>query len=149
MTSSTRIVSTISAAAAPQATEGFAAGGVRILLRLEGAAAFAAALALYGHSGFSWPAFALLFLAPDLSMLGYLAGPRTGANSYNLVHTYIAALALSLAGFFGGVPLAFAGGLIWVAHIGFDRALGYGLKYPSGFNNTHLGGIGRRGVSQA
>jgi len=144
MTSSPRIETTISAAPAPQATEGFAAGGVRTLLRLEGAAAFAAALALYGHSGFSWPAFALLFLTPDLSMLGYLADSRTGANSYNLVHTYIAAVALSLAGFFGGVPVAFAGGLIWIAHIGFDRALGYGLKYSTGFGDTHLGHLGRR-----
>ena len=92
---------------------------------------------------FSWPAFALLFLAPDLAMLAYLAGPRAGAIAYNLVHTYALALALMLAGFLVGVPAAAAGGLIWIAHIGFDRALGYGLKYPTGFGDTHLGRSGR------
>ena len=117
--------------------------GVRELLRLEGFAELAAALALYAHAGFSWLAFALFFLAPDLSMLGYLAGPRAGATIYNLVRTYALALPLALAGFIGGVPIAAAGGLILIAHIGFDRALGYGLKYPTGFGDTHLGRIGR------
>ena len=117
---------------------------MRILLRLEGAAAFAAALALYGHSGFSWPAFALLFLT-NLSMLGYLANSRTGANSYNLVHTYIAAVALSLAGFFGGVPVtslpAVSFGLPISASTGRSATAS---NTPSEFDNTHLGGIGRR-----
>jgi Domain of unknown function (DUF4260) len=119
-------------------------GGVRTTLRLEGFAAFGAALALYAHAGFSWPAFALLFLTPDLAMLAYLVGPRVGAVGYNFVHTYALALALALAGFFGGLPLAAAAGLIWIAHIGLDRALGYGLKYSTAFADTHLGRIGRR-----
>ena len=118
---------------------GFVNGGVRTLLRLEGFAAFAAALIVYAQVKFSWPAFALNFLAPDLAMLAYLAGPRAGAIAYNLVHTYALALALMLAGFLVGVPAAAASGLIWIAHIGFDRALGYGLKYPTGFGDTHLG----------
>ena len=88
-------------------------------------------LVLYWHLGFSWPAFALLFLAPDLSMLAYLAGPRAGAVGYNLAHTYALAFALTLVGFAGGVPEVAAGGFIWIAHIGFDRALGYGLKYST------------------
>jgi hypothetical protein len=67
-----------------------------------------------------------------------------GCIAYNLAHTYALALALTLAGFLAGVPAAAAGGLIWIAHIGFDRALGYGLKYSSGFGDTHLGRIGRR-----
>jgi hypothetical protein len=113
-------------------------GGVTLLLRIEGAAAFAAALALYGHAGFSWPIFAFCFLAPDLAMLASLAGPRIGAAGYNLVHTYTLAVALTLAGFFGGRPAATAAGLILLAHIGFDRALGFGLKYASGFGDTHL-----------
>ena len=117
--------------------------GVRALLRLEGLAAFAAAIALYAHAGFSWLVFALLVLAPDLSMLAHLAGPQIGAAGYNLAHTYTLALALTLAGFIGGVPAAAAGALIWIAHIGFDRALGYGLKYPTGFGDTHLA---RRGL---
>jgi Domain of unknown function (DUF4260) len=116
-------------------------GGVRTLLRLEGLAAGTAALALYTHAGFSWPLFALLILAPDLAMLAYLFGSRAGATAYNAAHTYIPALAL--AGFLIGWPVATAGGLIWIAHIGFDRALGYGLKYPTGFHDTHLGHIGR------
>jgi hypothetical protein len=122
---------------------GVAEGGVAVLLRIEGAAAFAAALVLYGHAGFSWPIFALLFLTPDLTMLAYFAGRRTGAAGYNLVHTHTMALALMLAGFLGGMPVATAGGLILFAHIGFDRALGFGLKYPSGFGDTHLGRAGR------
>jgi hypothetical protein len=123
---------------------GHVTGSTRLILRIEGFAAFAAALAFYAHGGFSWPAFALLFLSPDLVMLGYLAGPRIGAVSYNFVHTYTLALAVTLAGFFAGSPLATAGGLILIAHIGFDRALGFGLKYPSAFGDTHLGRTGNR-----
>ena len=117
--------------------------GVKAILRLEGAAAFAAAVALYAHAGFSWPLFALLILAPDLAMLFYLVGPRAGAAAYNLVHTYALALPLALAGFWFASPIAAALGLIWIAHIGMDRMLGYGLKYPSGFADTHLGRIGK------
>ncbi len=121
---------------------GPAAYGVRVILRLEGFAAFATALLLYAHAGISWPVFALLFLAPDLSMLAYLAGPRIGALGYNLMHTYTLAFAPVLAGFVGGAPLLTAVGLIWIAHIGFDRALGYGLKYPTRFGDTHLSRTG-------
>ena len=132
-----------SAPAPSRAEAGFVFGSVRALLRLEGFAALAVAAAIYARSGFSWSSFALFFLAPDLAMLAYLAGPRAGAFGYNLVHTYALAIALTVAGFLGGVPAAAAGGLIWIAHIGFDRALGYGLKYPTGFGDTHLGRIGR------
>ena len=121
-----------------------AVGSVGWLLRLEGLAAFAAAVGVYVHAGFSWPVFALLFLAPDLSMLAYLGGPRAGAVGYNLAHTYALPLVLTLAGFAGGVSAAAAGGLIWIAHVGFDRMLGYGLKYSTGFGDTHLGHLGRR-----
>jgi len=103
-----------------------------------------AALALYAHAGFSWLIFALFLLAPDLSMLGYLAGPRVGAALYNLVHTYVLALLLTLAGFLGAQPTLAAAGLILIAHIGLDRALGYGLKYSTAFGHSHLGRIGRR-----
>jgi hypothetical protein len=121
---------------------GFASGGVRAVLRLEGAAAFAAAVALYAHGGYSWLLFALLLLAPDLAMLAYLLGPRAGAFVYNLAHTYALALPLGLAGLFLDSSLAATLALIWVAHIGLDRMLGYGLKYGSGFGHTHLGRIG-------
>jgi Domain of unknown function (DUF4260) len=123
---------------------GFASGGVRLLLRLEGIAAFAVAVALYAHAGFSWPIFALLLLSPDLSMLAYFAGPRAGAAVYNVAHTYTLALPLVLAGFFDALPALTAAGLILIAHIGLDRALGYGLKYSTGFRDTHLGRSGRR-----
>jgi hypothetical protein len=132
-----------SAPAPARAAGGSASGGVRVVLRLEGAAAFAIAIALYVHAGFSWLAFAVLFLAPDLSMLAYLVGPRAGALAYNFVHTYALALPIALAGFVLGSAVASALGLILIAHIGFDRMLGYGLKYASGFADTHLGRIGR------
>jgi len=137
----TRFVHASSPAPA-RAPAGSASGGVRVVLRLEGAAAFAAAIALYGHDGFSWLAFVLLFLAPDLAMVAYLAGPRAGALAYNFVHTYALPLALAFAGFALGSTVASALALIWIAHIGFDRMLGYGLKYASGFGDTHLGRMG-------
>ena len=122
---------------------GAVAGGVAVLLRLEGLAAFALALAAYSHLGASWIAFAALFLAPDLAMAAYLAGPRRGASVYNLAHTYLAPLALGAAGLALGSGAAQALALVWIAHIGFDRALGFGLKYATGFGETHLGRIGR------
>jgi Domain of unknown function (DUF4260) len=131
-------------AASTPADNGVVTGGVRVMLRLEGLAAFAAAVLLYAQNGFSWPLFALFFLIPDLAMLAYLAGPRAGAAAYDLVHTYTAALTLTLAGFFGGSPVVAAAGLIWIAHIGFDRALGFGLKYVTGFSDSHLSRAGGR-----
>lgn len=88
---------------------------------------------------------------PDLAFLGYLAGARVGAIAYNLSHSYIGALACLLAGVLLPHPLWLAAGLIWAAHIGFDRALGYGLKYAQGFGFTHLGLIGKqaRGTAAA
>ena len=119
-------------------------GGVpRLVLRAEGAAILLVAALLYDKTGSSWWTFAILFLAPDLSFLGYLAGPRVGAITYNVAHTLILPLLLAAAGMmlpaFTLVPL----GLIWIAHIGLDRLLGYGLKYAAGFGYTHLGRIGR------
>jgi Domain of unknown function (DUF4260) len=122
----------------------FPTAGVKAILRLEGAAAFAGAIALYAHAGFSWPLFALLILAPDLAMFAYLIGPRAGAFAYNLVHTYALSVPVALAGFFLASPAASALGLIWITHIGMDRMLGYGLKYATGFGDTHLGRIGKK-----
>ncbi|WP_439576057.1 DUF4260 domain-containing protein [Phreatobacter sp.] len=117
-------------------------GATRAILRLEGAALALAAAAGFWWTGQSWWLFAFLFLAPDLGMAAYLAGPRLGALGYNLVHTTALPLALAIAGLAMQGPLATAVALIWLAHIGFDRALGYGLKEPSGFKDTHLGRIG-------
>lgn len=113
-------------------------GTPSFLIRLEGLAVFALATALYVWTGGAWVMFLLLFLAPDLSMLGYLAGPRGGAAVYNLVHTYTTPAAAAAYGVFGKHHLALALALILFAHIGIDRLLGFGLKYPTGFKDTHL-----------
>jgi Domain of unknown function (DUF4260) len=118
-------------------------GTPRALLRIEGAFILAIAIVLYWRLGESWWLFAILLLAPDLSFLGYLAGARVGAVAYNLLHTIAGPVALALAGLFVPYEPAMAIALIWLAHCGFDRALGYGLKYEAGFGFTHLGGIGR------
>jgi hypothetical protein len=110
----------------------------RVAARLEGVVVFAAALMLYIHLGFGWVALIALALAPDLSMLGYLGGSRVGALTYDVVHAYVGPLVLATLGFLGSTDLAVQLGLIWGAHIGADRALGYGLKYPTGFKQTHL-----------
>jgi hypothetical protein len=120
-----------------------AQGGVRLLLRLEGLALLSGAAALYWRTGGDWKMFAALFLVPDLSFAGYLAGPRAGAAAYNAMHSTLGPLLLAAAGIALAQPLATFIALIWLAHIGFDRALGYGLKYGRGFGFTHLGRIGR------
>ena len=85
----------------------------------------------------------MLILAPGLSMLGYLAGPRVGAVAYTTLHILIVPLLLALAGYVLANPMATAIALTWVIHIAVDHALGYGLKLSSGFQDTHLGRIGR------
>jgi hypothetical protein len=97
-----------------------------------------AALLLYVHLRFSWLLFAGLFLAPDLFMLGYLANPRIGAAIYNLGHVVLVPLGLFAFGYGTRRPLAMAIAIIWFSHIAFDRLLGYGLKYPTRFKDTHL-----------
>src|SRR5271156_2009230 len=99
--------------------------GVKAILRLEGAAAFAAAIALYAHAGFSWPLFALLILAPDLAMLPYLIGPRAGAAANNLAHTYALSVPLALAGYWLASPLVAALGPVLVAPLGIERIVGH------------------------
>src|SRR6476661_6477120 len=121
----------------------YVTGTPRTWLRLEGAALFATALVAYHWQLGSWWTFAALCLAPDVAMAGYLAGPAAGARLYNLAHAEVAPLFLTVYGLAIGrsdvVPYA----LIWLAHIGFDRMLGYGLKYGTRFGDTHLGPIGR------
>jgi hypothetical protein len=121
--------------------------GTDLLIRLEWLALAAAAVLLYGYAGGSWWLFAALLLLPDLSMLGYLAGPRLGAVTYNALHNLIAPLLLGVAGLVAASPLAMELALVWTAHIAIDRLLGYGLKLPTGFQDTHLGRIGRGRVN--
>jgi Domain of unknown function (DUF4260) len=108
------------------------------LLRLEGLAVGAGALALYVHGHYGWILFAALALVPDVSFFGYAAGPRVGAACYDALHTSVPPIALGAAGVLTGTDLAVQVALIWLVHIGVDRALGYGLKYPTRFQDTHL-----------
>jgi Domain of unknown function (DUF4260) len=110
----------------------------RRLLHLEGLAVLIGALVLYFDAGYSWLLLLVLFLAPDLSMIGYLGGPRVGALTYDVVHTYALPIALGVAGVVWGSSTSMQIALIWAAHIGADRLLGYGLKYPTAFKDTHL-----------
>lgn len=121
---------------------GFVTGVPRSLLRIEGFSVLAAAAVGYAGLGRGWWLFALLFFSPDLSMAGYLLGRKAGAVTYNILHNYAGPLALLLVGSFWPTSPMLAIALIWAAHIGFDRALGYGLKYADGFGFTHLGPIG-------
>ena len=123
---------------------GATTGGVRTMLRLEGLALLCLSVAAYAWIGEPWWMFALLLLVPDLSFAGYLVGPRIGAIAYNAAHVTIGPIALFAAGMAVSDPLAAAIACIWAAHVGLDRAIGYGLKYQSGFAFTHLGRIGRR-----
>lgn len=110
----------------------------RILLHLEGAAVFLASIAVYFHLGLPWWAFLVFLLAPDLSAVGYLFGTRTGSIIYNLAHTIVWPAILGVAGWWWGWAWAAPVVLIWLAHIGMDRMVGYGLKYPDAFKHTHL-----------
>lgn len=110
----------------------------RTVLRVEGLAVPVIALGAYlSLDGPIW-LLAVLALAPDLSMIGYLSGPRFGSLSYNIVHTYTLPLALGSLGIWADNRLALLIGLIWAGHIGMDRLAGYGLKFESGFTDTHL-----------
>lgn len=122
---------------------GAATGGVRDLLRWEGVTLFVGMTLFYWISGASWLHYALVFFLPDLAFLAYLAGPRIGAGVYNATHATIGPLLLVLFGLVTAEPLPGSLAMIWLAHIGFDRMLGYGLKYETGFHFTHLGRIGK------
>ncbi|HEY1707405.1 MAG TPA: DUF4260 domain-containing protein [Rhizomicrobium sp.] len=119
-------------------------GGVRTTLRVEGLAILMLCVAAYARTGSGWMLFALLFLVPDLSFAAFLFGPRIGAAAYNTMHSTLGPLTLGTASVVLHQPLALAVALIWLAHAGFDRAMGYGLKYATGFTDTHLGHIGRK-----
>ena len=125
------------------ATSGAATGGVKTLLRLEGLTLFIGMTLLYGLWDGSWWVYLILFLVPDLSFAAYLAGPKFGAVVYNAAHSYLAPVTLMTSGLAGASPLTLSIAMIWLAHIGIDRALGFGLKYASGFGFTHLGRIGK------
>ncbi len=116
---------------------------VRGWLRAEAIAAFVLGAALYLWLGAPWFLLIPFLLVPDVSMVGYLRSPKTGALTYNLVHNWATGLAvLGLGLWLVSFPLAVAGSIL-IAHIGMDRALGYGLKLQTAFQDTHLGRIGK------
>lgn len=117
--------------------------GVTLLLRVEGAALLAVALLAFGYLDGSWGWFLACFLLPDLALLAYFAGPRSGAWLYNATHSTLGGLGTATAGLALAEPLLGMAAAIWLAHVGFDRMLGYGLKHAHGFRQTHLGAIGR------
>jgi len=129
--------------ATPSASAGMTNGAVRAWLRLEGLAALALGLVLYGLTGGPWLLLVPLLLVPDLSAVGYLAGSRAGAVTYNLAHTWVPGIVLLGISAWLASPVVLAAAAIFIAHVGMDRAMGYGLKLPTAFQDTHLGRIGR------
>jgi hypothetical protein len=125
---------------------GMATGNVRTWLRLEGLAAFVAALAFFGTIGGNWLLVVPLLLVPDVSAAGYLAGPGVGAFTYNLVHNWALGVIVLGFGFWLDSTAVQLAAAILLGHVGMDRALGYGLKLPGSFKDTHLGRIGRAGA---
>ena len=116
-------------------------GGPKMLLRLEGAVLFAASIAAFASQGQAWWIYPALLLAPDVFMLGYIKTTKLGSITYNLGHSYPAAAMVTALGFINGSSLTIALGAIWFGHIGWDRMLGYGLKYGTSFKHTHLGDL--------
>ncbi len=92
---------------------------------------------------FAWWVWILLFLSPDLGLVGYLINTKVGAITYNLLHHKFIGAAVLATGYFTHNPNFVLCGLILLGHSSFDRALGYGLKYPDDFKHTHLGWIGK------
>ena len=143
MTTATMSASLESTPAVPSVFPGGVVGAPRVLLRIEGALVLLGALATYAHLGAGWGLFAALFLTPDLAFFGYLAGPRVGAVAYNATHSYLGAAILTAASFALAAPALLPYAVIWAGHVGFDRMMGYGLKYGGAFGFTHLGRVGK------
>lgn len=128
---------------------GHVTGAPKALLHLEAMGVMTLSAAAYSQTGLGWGWFAGLFLAPDLLMLGYLGGRKLGAATYNIGHAYIGPMVLLALGLGLHIQPLLGVGLIWSAHIGFDRLLGYGLKYGDGFGFTHLGANRRARAERA
>jgi hypothetical protein len=118
----------------------------RPLLQLEGAVVLAVSLLGYCRNQGSWLLFVLLFFVPDISMVGYLANVRIGATTYNAAHCYAAPLILAAYSVLTNRTEVLGVAIIWIAHIGFDRMLGYGLKYPTRFRDTHLNPLRHKSI---
>ena len=121
---------------------------MKYLVKLEEFALFGLALLLFSQLDYGWGTYALLFLAPDLSMIGYLLNPRLGAWTYNLIHHKGLAVAIYILGSVFSVPWLMFAGTLLLGHSSLDRVFGYGLKYEDTFQNTHLGRVGRLVVNK-
>mgnify|MGYP001384008110 CR=1 FL=1 len=110
----------------------------KIFLHLEGFAILLLSLYVYSYFEFSWLWFFVLLFTPDLSMVGYLVNTKVGAVLYNLIHTYSLSVGMIIFGLLLPSSSVLAAGLILSAHIGMDRMVGFGLKYPTDFKDTHL-----------
>jgi hypothetical protein len=124
------------------ATAGAVTGGPRLVLRIEGAVLLVAALLAFAAAGQAWWLLPAVLFLPDVFMAGYARSTRFGALTYNLAHSYPLPAALSAVALWQDAPVVQAIALLWFAHIGMDRLLGYGLKHDHGFSHTHLGTIG-------
>lgn len=113
----------------------------RLFLHLEGLALLVGALLLYANQNFSWLAFGLLLLLPDLPLIFYAIDQRAASIAYNLVHSLVFPVALGLFSYFNGYTLGMQLALIWLAHIGMDHTFGYGLKYLGSMKDTHFSRI--------
>jgi uncharacterized protein DUF4260 len=143
MTATTAALTAFTERPAPATASGMTTGAVRTWLRLEGLAAFVVGLALFGATGGNWLLLIPLLLLPDVSALGFLAGPRIGTFTYNLLHNWVPGLVTLGIGVWLASPAVLMAAAILIAHVGMDRAVGYGLKLPSSFHDTHLGRMGR------
>ena len=143
MTAPTATFTDITKRTSESGVPGMTNGAVRTWLRLEGLAAFAAGLAIFGATGGNWLFIIPLLLVPDVSAAGYLAGPRVGTFTYNAIHNWVPGIAVLALGAWLASPAVVLAGAVLVAHVGMDRAVGYGLKLPSSFHDTHLGRMGR------
>ena len=131
------------AAAASSPADGMVIGTPRRWLRVEGATLVAGSLIAYSTTHQAWWLVPLTLLLPDLTMIGYLGGTRLGAFLYNLGHSTPLPAVVVAVGWWQDKFLVVALGLVWLAHIGLDRLMGYGLKYNDHFQHTHLGRLGR------
>jgi len=114
------------------------------LLKLEELFMFGITIFLFSRMEFTWWWYPALLFTPDLSMLGYLGGTQLGALTYNLIHHKAFGVSVYIIGIISGTPSVQLAGLILFGHSSMDRVLGYGLKYPDAFQNTHLGMIGQK-----
>lgn len=110
----------------------------RIMLSVEGLLVFISSIAIYGFLGGNWWVFAGLLFTPDLVFIIYMLDKNIGTIAYNIMHTYSLPIALGAVSLLGGWQLGMLLALIWFAHIGLDRTIGYGLKYQTAFKDTHL-----------